>query len=122
MKTLLGRLVKYHRTKPAVLLAWAGLGVFIHFGYSGPSSDRRFAVGCVVVLGVILALALLKASVLRCPRCRADMGRFDALPLIHEMGAIGHPRYVACKYCDCVVDRHRGNRVVADGERRQGIP
>ena len=102
---------KRNRTKLIVSLVCAAGGVLAYFGYSGPSSDRAFMRGCLLVLGVVLALMLAVARVLRCPRCGADMGWFENLPALGRLRPI-HLRYVQCRYCGCVIDRYEGNREV----------
>ena len=104
-------MLRRNRTKFVVLLICAAFAVLVYFGYSGPSSDRPFVLKCLVVLGVVVTIVIATARVLRCPRCDADMGRFENLPIMGRLHAI-RPRYVECRFCGCVLDRYRDNREV----------
>jgi len=102
---------KRHRTKTALVCVILASGVLAYFGYSGPPSDRRFLLWCLLGFGAFLLGSLYFAKILHCPRCGADMGKFASLPIFLRLRTV-RPRYAECPDCGCVVDRYNDNRPV----------
>ncbi|REJ76804.1 MAG: hypothetical protein DWQ34_14175 [Planctomycetota bacterium] len=102
---------KRHFTKPLTLLFLAAFCAIVHFGYSGPTSDRRFAVGAAVGVSVVVAALIVITPVQRCPACGGDLGRFEGLGPFKRM-RLPMPRYRPCRACGRLLDRHNSNRPV----------
>lgn len=97
--------MRISRTKSLIVLFGVALTPIIYFGFR-PQADREFATWCWLGMCAVVALVLVPARVIRCPRCDRETACFDNWkPWLPE-----HRRYIRCRRCGCVMDRAFGGR------------
>ena len=99
-----GTSMKRHPTKIGLSLLLLVVGVITYFGYRGPTSDKKFLLGCLVISGSVCLIGLYFARLARCPKCDADLGYFFGIGPFRQMNR-KRPRYITCKQCGQEIDR-----------------